>query len=361
MPRENTIPALKLLGWSKNHGRKNLPWQRSSQAYRIWLSEIMLQQTQVSTVIDYFERFTLRFPTITSLAAASVDEVLALWSGLGYYARARNLHKAAIIIARDHDGVFPDNFDDVLALPGIGKSTAGAILAFSQGQRHPILDGNVKRVLCRYYGIEGYPGKRDIELQLWKLADHNTPETDVPQYTQAIMDLGATVCTRTRPACPDCPLSASCTAKKLGIQALIPTPKPGKTRPTRHTTMLVINDHRSRVLLQKRPPTGIWGGLWSLPECPVDTDIKQHCRKRLGLSVSSGSPLARLKHSFTHYHLMIQPHRLNVSARGSLKQGTLKEDSLNWFEPGQFDQLGMPKPVKSLLDTMNLKMETEND
>ena len=213
--------ADRLLTWHTQHGRKNLPWQRSSDPYPVWLSEIMLQQTQVTTVIDYFERFSKQFPTIQSLANAPVDDVLALWSGLGYYARARNLHKAAQIIVTEHNGKFPENIDDVIALPGIGKSTAGAILAFSKQQRHPILDGNVKRVLCRYYAIAGHPGKREIESQLWDLADKNTPAKKVNQYTQAIMDLGATLCTRTKPQCPDCPLIDTCAAKKTGHRVRI--------------------------------------------------------------------------------------------------------------------------------------------
>ena len=251
MPRENTISALKLLAWFKTHGRKNLPWQRSDDPYPVWLSEVMLQQTQVSTVIEYFERFIKHFPTINSLASAPVDDVLALWSGLGYYARARNLHKAAQIIAFEYNGVFPENFNQVIALPGIGKSTAGAILAFSANQRHPILDGNVKRVLCRYFAIEGYPGKREVELKLWQLADENTPIKNVGQYTQAIMDLGATVCTRKNPHCPDCPLLDSCAANNQGIQSQLPTPKPKKSLPTRQTRMLVISNRQAQFYYSK--------------------------------------------------------------------------------------------------------------
>jgi len=349
MPRENTIPALKILAWFKTHGRKNFPWQRSNDPYTVWLSEIMLQQTQVSTVIEYFERFTRQFPTINSLADAHVDDVLALWSGLGYYARARNLHKAAQIIACEYDGVFPDNFDQVIALPGIGKSTAGAILAFSANQRHPILDGNVKRVLCRYFAIEGYPGKREVELKLWQLADENTPTKNVDQYTQAIMDLGATVCTRKNPDCPGCPLFDSCAANKQGIQSQLPTPKPKKSLPTKQTRMLVISNNQSEILLEKRPPTGIWGGLWSLPECTIDADIAQHCQQILGLKIAHENELELLKHSFSHYHLIIRPHQLNVAGIQ-----VLKEDSLNWFALNQVHQLGLPKPVKSLIDEIKI-------
>ena len=342
--------ASRLLAWHSLHGRKNLPWQRSHDAYHVWLSEIMLQQTQVSTVIDYFERFSQRFPTIKSLANAQLDDVLALWSGLGYYARARNLHKAAQIITLEYAGVFPKNIDEVIALPGIGKSTAGAILAFSANQRHPILDGNVKRVLCRYYAIEGYPGKREVESQLWQLADENTPKKSVSQYTQAIMDLGATVCIRKNPACAVCPLSETCAAKKKGIQSQLPTAKPKKSLPTKQIIMLVISDKQFRVLLEKRPPAGIWGGLWSLPECTVDTSIEQHCRHRLGITFTNIIQLEQLKHSFSHYHLIIQPHQLYTA-----RPQTLKEDKLHWFELNQVHQLGLPKPVKSLLNEVNIK------
>lgn len=349
MPRENTNLALKLLAWSKKHGRKNLPWQHTSDPYPIWLSEIMLQQTQVSTVINYFERFTGRFPTIKSLADAPLDEVLAIWSGLGYYARARNLHKAARIIAADYNGAFPKDYAEIIELPGIGKSTAGAILAFSDNQRHPILDGNVKRVLSRYYAVEGYPGKRDVEQKLWQLADENTPAKKVSVYTQAIMDLGATVCTRKKPQCPDCPLNDSCAANRMGLQSQMPTPKPKKSMPTRQVIMLVISNSDSHVLLERRPPSGIWGGLWSLPECDVDTDIRRHCMQRLGLAVTETGVLAQFKHSFSHYHLIIRPHQL--TAIGTL---ALKEDRLNWFEPHQVNQLGLPKPVKSVLDDIKI-------
>ena len=341
--------ADKLLAWHCKHGRKNLPWQRSNDPYPVWLSEIMLQQTQVGTVIDYFERFIQRFPTLQSLAKAPVDDVLALWSGLGYYARARNLHKAAQIITTQHNGIFPDRIDDVIALPGIGKSTAGAILAFSKNQRHAILDGNVKRVLCRYYAIEGFPGKRQIELRLWDLADKNTPAKNVGQYTQAIMDLGATVCLRKQPQCDDCPLVDSCAAKMQGIQCELPSPKPKKSKPTKQTLMLVINNEQSEVLLEKRPSTGIWGGLWSFPQCSIDTDINQFCQRSLGLNVLHKNALKSIKHSFSHYHLIISPHQLCVSAAH-----TLKEDSLNWFDLKQVHQLGLPKPVKSLLDEIEV-------
>ena len=342
----------KILSWYQQHGRKDLPWQRSKDAYLIWVSEIMLQQTQVTTVIPYFERFTDRFPTIKSLATTHVDDVLSLWSGLGYYARARNLHKAAQIIHEQYESKFPQDFDDVLALPGIGRSTAGAILAFSTNQRLPILDGNVKRVLCRFYGIEGYPGQREIENQLWQIADRNTPHNNVAQYTQAIMDLGATVCVRKNPLCTDCPIQVDCRALQSGIQSLLPTPKPRKVLPTREVSMLLILNKKNQILLEKRPPSGIWGGLWSLPECVKGEDIQGHCETKLSLSGSLKSSPGVLKHSFSHYHLKIHPQIIELT-----KITTAREDNLSWFEIDQTNQLGLPKPVKSLINQLELSNE----
>lgn len=336
-----------ILPWYQKHGRKDLPWQRSDDAYFVWISEIMLQQTQVTTVIPYFERFIGRFPTIETLANADLDDVLGLWSGLGYYARARNLHKAAQIILEQHGGKFPQNFDHVLALPGVGRSTAGAILAFSTKQRFAILDGNVKRVLSRVYAIEGYPGKREIEDQLWQIADKNTPKNMVAEYTQAIMDLGATICLRKNPLCTTCPLQSKCQALKSGIQNQLPTSKPKKVLPTRETAMLMILNQKNQILLEKRPPTGIWGGLWSLPECDNDNDVKNYCKSQLGIAANLKTAFAPLKHSFSHYHLQIHPKVLQLK-----KVNALKEDDFSWFEIGKTKQLGLPKPVKSLLNQL---------
>ncbi len=347
MSGEELKIATKLLPWYKHHGRKDLPWQKSRDAYGVWVSEIMLQQTQVATVIPYYQRFMAKFPTIETLGQAQVDDVLSLWSGLGYYARARNLHKAAQIMVEKHNGYFPTDFDDVIALPGIGRSTAGAILAFSADQQWPILDGNVKRVLCRFYAIEGYPGRREVENRLWQIAEKNTPQKHVADYTQAIMDLGATVCVRKKPNCEVCPLKADCQARTLGIEQQLPTPKPKKLLPTREISMLLILNSKNQILLQRRPPAGIWGGLWSLPECQPNDDIKDYCKNSLSITVKSKNKLDLLKHSFSHYHLNIYPQVIQVA-----RVTTLKEDSLAWFEFEQINQLGLPKPVKSLINQL---------
>ena len=337
----------RLLNWFKHHGRKDLPWQKSKNVYGVWISEIMLQQTQVTTVIPYYERFMSKFPSIRDLAEADIDEVLGHWSGLGYYARARNLHKAAQIIVEQYSGRFPISFDDVLALPGIGRSTAGAILAFSENQRWSILDGNVKRVLCRFYAIEGYPGQREIENQLWQIADKNTPEKQVADYTQAIMDLGATICVRKNPVCGFCPLKVDCQARKQGTENQLPTPKPKKSLPTKEVAMLLILNKKNQILLEKRPPTGIWGGLWSLPECQTHKNVEMYCETDLGLTgILKPSPEV-LKHSFSHYHLKIYPQVLALK-----KVNAVKEDNFSWFDIGKTQQLGLPKPVKLLISQL---------
>ena len=272
--------AERLLDWFDDHGRKDLPWQRGINPYRVWISEIMLQQTQVQTVIPYYERFMQSFPDLQSLADADIDAVLQHWSGLGYYARARNLHKAAGAIRDNFAGEFPTAFDDVVELPGIGQSTAGAILAIAGNQRHAILDGNVKRVLARHAAVAGWPGKTDVSKQLWALAEARTPQQRVADYTQAIMDLGATLCTRSKPNCAACPVASDCAARIADDVAAYPGRKPKKAKPLRQTTM-VIAVNGAAVFLQRRPPVGIWGGLWSLPEVvdvgrlvPSDTRIE---------------------------------------------------------------------------------------
>ena len=271
--------AERLLAWFDVHGRKDLPWQ-VDDSYAIWISEIMLQQTQVQTVIPYYERFMLRFPDAVALADAPLDEVLHHWSGLGYYARARNLHAAAEIVRDQHGGRFPTSFDDVEALPGVGRSTAGAIIALSSGERHPILDGNVKRVLARHAAIDGWPGKTDVANALWALAEEHTPTERVADYTQAIMDLGATLCTRSRPRCAACPVHADCRACAMDAVERFPGKKPKKAKPRKVTTMLMAVS-RDSLYLERRPAAGIWGGLWSLPE--VDNDgIDDWCERRAG-------------------------------------------------------------------------------
>jgi len=338
-----------LLAWFDHHGRHDLPWQHPRNPYRVWVSEIMLQQTQVSTVIPYFERFMARFPSITRLANASQDEVLHLWTGLGYYARARNLHRAAQLIRDEHQGRFPREFDTVLALPGIGRSTAGAILAQALDQRYAILDGNVKRVLTRYYAISGWPGSKAVENRLWELAEAATPSHRVADYTQAIMDLGATVCGRT-PDCDVCPLNATCQAFAAGNPRAYPTPKPRKALPVRKTTMLMLQNPQGLVLLQQRPAAGIWGGLWSLPECPPDWDPAEYCEVSLGLVMHQPEPGAPLRHTFSHFHLDISTLHARVVPLG---QAVMEGQPQVWYNCRQPDARGLPAPVKTLLENLN--------
>lgn len=338
--------AEQLLAWYDHSGRKDLPWQQRRDAYAIWISEIMLQQTQVATVIPYYQRFMARFPEVVSLADAGIDEVLHLWSGLGYYARARNLHRAAQVIRDEHHGRFPTGFEQVVALPGIGPSTAGAILAFATGSRHVILDGNVKRVLCRYHAIAGWPGQPTIEKQLWALAEQHTPLERVAEYTQAIMDLGATCCTRSRPQCAHCPLHPGCQARELQRVQDFPVPRPRKTLPVRTTTMLIICDANGSVLLERRPPTGIWGGLWSLPEWPQDDPLEHWCARRYGLAVRQATPGALLRHTFSHFHLDIQPLLLQASAKG---HRVMERGDIVWYNTQQPDARGLAAPVERLL------------
>ena len=305
--------AERLLDWYRRYGRHDLPWQSDTSLYRTWISEVMLQQTQVATVIPYFEKFMLRFPDIATLAQASQDEVLLHWAGLGYYSRARNLHKAAQVIAEQHKGEFPQSYQEVLALPGIGPSTAGAILAQALGQRHAILDGNVKRVLARYQAIEGWYGQSEVEKQLWAWADKYTPEQHVADYTQAIMDLGATVCTRSSAKCDICPMQTGCLAYQANRVAELPTRKPKKTLPVREKRFLIIRNELGHYLLEKRPPSGIWGGLWSLPELAMEEAIDEAVVQNWQLSVSNYSDLPVFRHTFSHFHLDITPCEVQVS------------------------------------------------
>ncbi|MEX2352766.1 MAG: A/G-specific adenine glycosylase [Gammaproteobacteria bacterium] len=340
--------ARKLLAWYRVHGRHDLPWQQPDP-YRIWVSEIMLQQTQVRTVIPYFERFIERFPDVQSLAGADLDEVLHLWSGLGYYARARNLYKAAEIISNDLQGVFPREIEALMKLPGIGRSTAGAILALSQGQRHPILDGNVKRVLTRYYGISGWPGESKVEAGLWSIAERETPQEDVAAYTQAIMDLGATVCTRSRTRCDQCPVAVECYARREGLQTAFPARKQKKTLPVRSAVFTILENAEGEVLLEKRPPAGIWGGLWSLPECPVDEEIPAWIKRQFGSTVSGLTQQTPLRHTFSHFHLDIHPYRAKLEGT-DLAVGD--REQICWYKPGPGIRLGLAAPVKKLLESI---------
>lgn len=335
-----------ILVWFEKHGRHDLPWQQERTLYRVWLAEVMLQQTQVATVIPYYQKFLKQFPELSSLAQASLDDVLTLWAGLGYYTRARNLHKAAVVIQQQYGGCFPENFEDVLALPGIGRSTAAAILAQALGQRHAILDGNVKRVLCRYFAIEGWPGKTAVEKQLWLKAEVCTPNEKLVDYTQAIMDLGATVCKRSSPQCSACPLQTGCKAYVTQRVAELPTRKPRKVLPVKTTRMLLITDERGAVMLEKRPPTGIWGGLWSLPEVDPGEDIENICMLRWGYKVQAVEDNPGFRHTFSHYHLDITPSRVIVGNSANCVQD---EGKVIWCVSGETQSRALSAPVARII------------
>lgn len=342
----------RVLHWYVLHGRKDLPWQMARTPYRVWVSEVMLQQTQVATVIHYFERFMARFPDVISLANADLDEVLHLWSGLGYYARGRNLHKAACKVRDEHAGVFPKNFEAVQALPGVGRSTAGAILALASDQRHAILDGNVKRVLARFHAVAGWPGQSSVLEQLWTRAECYTPTKRVADYTQAMMDLGATLCTRTRPRCGECPLAADCQAHAAGRERDFPGSKPRRALPVRATHMLLVLNAQGEVLLQQRPPSGIWGGLWSLPEIDSATVAADWCRQHLGMAIRRLESWPALRHTFSHFHLDITP--LLIELGKNRAQSVLEGQATVWYNTRSEDPRGLAAPVKRLLERLQL-------
>jgi A/G-specific adenine glycosylase len=339
--------SVALLAWFDRAGRKHLPWQRDPSPYRVWVSEIMLQQTQVATVWPYYERFMQRFPDVHALAAAPVDEVLHLWTGLGYYARARNLHRAAQLIVSGHGGVFPETLEAVEALPGIGRSTAGAILALSRSQRHPILDGNVRRVLTRCFGIEGFPGDARVERTLWSIADRCTPAERVAHYTQAVMDLGATVCVRTRPVCAACPLSEQCVARREGRQSQLPTPRPRKARPRRTAYAVLATGPDGAVLLERRPPAGLWGGLWTFPQFEEHTAAMEWIESRLATS-SAGevTELAPYAHAFTHFDLVLHPLLVSASPVSTRIEAA---DRYCWYDAARPPRIGLAKPAVDLI------------
>ena len=351
--------AVRLLDWFDHHGRHDLPWQRPRSPYRVWLSEIMLQQTRVETVIPYFERFTSVFPDLASLARAPLDAVLHLWTGLGYYARARNLRRAAQVVVERHGGELPPDLEALTALPGIGRSTAGAILAMAWGRRAPILDGNVKRVLARHGAVTGWPGEARVARQLWALADQFTPAERVADYTQAIMDLGATLCTGARPACARCPVADDCQARRDGAVSHFPGRKPETTIPVRQRLWLVLRNIPGEVLLERRPPTGIWGGLWSFPECPPDTgevDIESAC-SALGCKVMAIRPGVAGRHLFTHFKLDYRTLEIAVSTT----DGVADRDAHRWVDPAAPGALGLPTPVRNLLQGLTSEPRPQPD
>ena len=338
--------AARLLRWFDNHGRKDLPWQQQPTPYRVWVSEIMLQQTQVLTVIPYYQRFIQRFPSLTALADAQLDEVLHHWSGLGYYARARNLHKAARQVRDEFGGRFPERLEDLVQLPGIGRSTAGAILSLACGQRHPILDGNVKRVLARYHALEGWPGKTAILNQLWSLSEAATPTSRVADYNQAMMDLGATVCVRGRPVCDSCPLQTTCEACQQGRQQALPAPRPRRDLPVRAVQMLMLLSPEQEVFLEKRPPIGIWGGLWSFPEFDSREALQSWCDKGHIRPAAEAEIWPVVRHSFSHYHLDITPCCIKLQK----PMGSVMDAGRGvWYKLPHSGALGLAAPVQRLL------------
>jgi len=341
------IFATRLVKWQRAHGRHGLPWQDTRDPYRIWLSEVMLQQTQVTTVIPYYERFLAEFPDVCALAAVPVQRVLEHWSGLGYYRRAHHLHAAAKAIVADHDGRFPVDAETLATLPGIGRSTAAAIAVFATGARVAILDGNVKRVLARHRGIAGFPGVASVEAKMWEVADSLLPARDVETYTQALMDLGASVCTRAKPDCSACPVASDCVAFNEDHIAELPSPRPRKALPHRELQVLLI-EHGGEILFERRPPQGIWGGLWSLPELALDADVLDAVKARFAVDVTLSERLPPIAHGFTHFTLTLHPQRLSARRWPSRAEtpGTI------WLAPSDARGAALPAPIKKLLRSL---------
>ena len=333
-----------LLAWAERHGRHDLPWQRDPTPYRVWVSEVMLQQTQVATAVPYYERFISRFPDVASLAAADLDEVLSLWTGLGYYARARNLHRSARLVVERHGGCLPEDIATLQTLPGIGRSTAGAILALARSQRHPILDANARRVLARYFAVAGEPSAPVTLRRLWALAEACTPPERVAEYTQAIMDLGSSVCTRSRPACDACPLSQGCVARQAGRQHALPSPRRRRTRPHRTAFAIVAVNPSGAVLLEQRPANGLWGELWSFPMFDTEGGARSWAAIHLP-TLGEPRPLPQQKHAFTHYDLTL--HLICVRLRTAARI-----ESHRWFDPSQLAEVGVSKAVVQLPPTL---------
>jgi A/G-specific adenine glycosylase len=338
--------AVRLIRWQRRYGRHDLPWQ-GGDAYRVWLSEVMLQQTQVATVVPYFLRFVERFPTVAALAAATEDDVLALWSGLGYYSRGRNLHRAAQRVMSQFCGQFPEQFEQLQELPGIGRSTAAAICALAYHQPRAILDGNVKRVLARHGGVAGWPGEGRVEAELWTLAEARLPTGDVAVYTQALMDMGATLCSRSRPRCQECPVHSDCAAYQADRVAEFPAPRPKKVVPERQAIFLLAM-HGSDILLEKRPATGIWGGLWSLPQFDTVTEALAYCQ-RAAIETGEVSKLPGFVHTFSHFKLSIHPLLVSVQR----KPVQAAEAGSAWLEIGDALHAAIPAPIRQLLLTLS--------
>jgi A/G-specific adenine glycosylase len=345
-----------LLRWFEVHGRHTLPWQVDPTPYRVWVSEVMLQQTQVATVIPYYERFMARFPDVKTLGSAPLDEVLHLWTGLGYYARARNLRECARIVVANHGGEFPRQLDALTDLPGIGRSTAGAILALACHQRQPILDGNVKRVLARVFGIEGDPSAKAVNESLWAQSKACTPAKDVAAYTQAIMDLGATVCTRAQPACGTCPMRGACVAALEGRQGDLPGRKTRRLRPAREATLLIAqtgSNGRTAVLVERRPTSGLWGGLWSPPQFGSEHEALAWCRQELG-EMADSHALPPIDHAFTHFDLRLKPLAVRCQPNTQVRDG---EDRI-WYPLDTPPRIGLPQPILELFERLRATLTT---
>jgi A/G-specific adenine glycosylase len=339
--------ATKVLHWFDRHGRKDLPWQHNPTPYRVWISEIMLQQTQVATVIPYFKRFMDSFPDVITLANATEDSVLQHWAGLGYYSRARNLHKAAQRIRDEYQGIFPEELEALETLAGIGRSTAGAILSLACHQKQAILDGNVKRVLTRYHAIEGWTGKTQIQKQLWELAERHLPNARNADYTQAMMDLGATVCKRSTPACDVCPLVSECTAYAEGNPQHYPTPKPKKKIPERQVIMLLVQNPAGECFLQKRPPTGIWGSLWSLPQFESTNAAREWYESFFADEMIVACKPEPFTHVFSHFRLHISP--LQIQQKTTTKR-VMEANAYLWYNRQHEFMGGLPAPIQKLLE-----------
>jgi A/G-specific adenine glycosylase len=347
MKRASPTIAPRLLAWHAKAGRHDLPWQSERSAYRVWVSEIMLQQTQVSTVIPYFERFMRRFPDLRALADAPADEVLHLWTGLGYYARARNLHRAAQLMRDERGGEFPATLEAVMELPGVGRSTAGAILALSSGARHAILDANVKRVLARFHAIDGAPDSSATQDALWQWAEHHTPARDVATYTQAIMDLGATICRINKPACQLCPIAADCRARLEGREASLPAARRKRAARRRKHALMLVARRATEVLLVQRPPTGIWGGLWCLPEFDDRDAVASYVATELENARLARATLPDIEHRFTHFDLVITPLVARCGAQTRVREG-----GVLWYDLARPARVGLPAPIKTLLGSL---------
>jgi len=337
-----------VLDWFDQYGRTNLPWQQDTGAYPVWVSEIMLQQTQVATVIPYFERFMKSFPTVHDLAAAQLDDVLHHWTGLGYYARARNLHKTAQHVVAELDGQFPDNVTQLIELPGIGRSTAGAISSIAFKNQASILDGNVKRVLARFSATEGWPGKREVVEKLWLIAETFTPLDRIADYTQAMMDLGATLCTRSSPSCSECPLMSNCLAYKQGNPKDYPGKKAKKKLPVKQAYFLMLANGQGELLLEQNPPAGLWGGLWIFPQSETEAGLSE-LYKRLGVEPDTQEILEVKRHTFSHFHLDYQPVHATVADIEASAQKIAESSNQVWYNPQNPLSLGMPAPIKALL------------